>query len=84
MYLVLSQTTCAWIYLDLSDLLSSGESVYTNPESSTVKRLELNNFRLLLSNSDIQTELLFSITVGRDREDLLVTSHACKRLIGST
>lgn len=82
-YLFLSLTMCAWICLDLSDLLSSGESVYTNPESSTVKRLDLNNFRLLLLHSDIQTELLFFITAGRGREDLLVTFSACKRLRGS-
>lgn len=43
--------------LDLSDLLANGESVYTNPESSTLKRLELNNLRLLLLDSDFQTEL---------------------------
>lgn len=72
-----------WICIDLSDLLSSGESVYTNPESSTVKRLELNDFRALLSKSDIQTELLFFIRVGRGREGLLVTSSACKRLVRS-
>lgn len=46
-----SPTMCAWICLALSDLLSSGESVYTNPESSVVKRLDLSNFRLLLLNS---------------------------------
>lgn len=63
--LSLATATCAWICVDLSDLLSSGGSVYTNPESSTVERLELNDFRVLLSNSDIQTELLFFIRVGR-------------------
>lgn len=44
-------TTCAWICVVLSDLLSSGESVYTNPKSSAITEAGAEQLQALLRNS---------------------------------
>lgn len=50
----------------LSDLLASGESVYTNPKSSAIKETGAEQLQTLLLNSDTHTELLSFVT-GRTR-----------------
>lgn len=44
-------TTCAWICVLLSDLLSSGESVYTNPKSSAIKEAGAEQLQALLNSA---------------------------------